>query len=225
MNKADGEPFELTPAENFKRAKVEHYLERANEYMQMARFTTARKTLDTVFMLDPENSEARVLQQTIDDALTQIMHRGNGYPRVGETGEGEAKRSYRSELVLVVDQDEPLLVSLVQALRQYGFQAVGAGSYDEAIETLAVVRPDVVISEVNFESGPRGFDLYLWLKTNAAQNNIPFLFLAARIDRDMLIAGKRFGVDDLILKPVDNDVVTASIINCLARRRTMAKSA
>jgi len=216
---------ESTPAEGFRRAKIEHYLERAQEFFQMARFTTARKTLETVFTLDPENGEARTLRQVIDEALDQIIHRGNGLSRHPENGEQEARRAYRSELVLVVDQDEPLLVSLVQALRQYGFQAIGAGSYDEAIETLAVVRPDVVISEVNFESGPRGFDLYLWLKTNAAQSNIPFLFLAARIDRDMLIAGKRFGVDDLILKPVDNDVVTASIINCLARRRTVAKSA
>lgn len=224
MSTSEEDVKELAPGESFRRAKIEHYIERVQEYVQMARFNVARKTLDTVFSLDPSNSEARGLQRTIDDAIGQIVHRGNGQVKAGEGQDHEGRRSYRSELVLVVDQDEILLTSLVQALRQYGFQAVGAGSYDEAIETLAVVRPDVVISEVNFESGPRGFDLYLWLKTNAGQNNIPFLFLAARIDRDMLIAGKRFGVDDLILKPVDNDVVTASIINCLARRRTMAKA-
>ena len=224
MSTIEESTHEAPPGENFRKAKIEHYLERVQEYVQMARFNAARKALDTVFTLDPSNPDARGLQQNIDEAIGQIVHRGNGLAKPGESPEPETRRSYRSELVLVVDQDEVLLTSLVQALRQYGFQAVGAGSYDEAIETLAVVRPDVVISEVNFESGPRGFDLYLWLKTNAAQHNIPFLFLAARIDRDMLIAGKRFGVDDLILKPVDNDVVTASIINCLARRRTMAKA-
>ncbi len=225
MERPEEHSEELTPAESFKRAKIEHYLDRAQEFVHMARFNSARKTLDNVFTIDPENNDARTLQKVIDESLTQLVHRGNGLTRLGDTGEQEGRRSYRSELVLVVDQDESLLVSLIEALRQYGFQAIGAGSYEEAVETLAVVRPDVVISEVNFESGPRGFDLYLWLKTNAVQNNIPFLFLAARIDRDMLIAGKRFGVDDLILKPVDNDVVTASIMNCLARRRNVAKSA
>lgn len=223
MNTSEDIPTDLTPAESFRRAKVEHYLERAQEFVQMSRYGVARKALDSIFSIDPENVEAKDLSKTIDDAISHILHRGNGQPN--EHSEQQGRRPYRSELVLVVDQDERLLVSLTQSLRQYGFQAVAAGSYEEAVETLTMIKPDVVISEVNFESGPRGFDLYLWLKTNAGQYNIPFLFLAARIDRDMLIAGKRFGVDDLILKPVDNDVVTASIINCLARRRTVAQSA
>lgn len=122
---------------------------------------------------------------------------------------------------MIVDQDERLLVSLTGTLRRYGFMAIAASSYDEAVESYAMVKPEVVISEVNFETGPRGFDLYLWLKTNSGNEDLPFLFLATRIDRDTLIAGKRFGVDDLILKPVDDDVVIASVINSLSRRKIM----
>jgi PleD family two-component response regulator len=76
-----------------------------------------------------------------------------------------------------------------------------------------------VISEVNFENGPLGFDLYLWVRTNQATAGIPFVFLAMKIDRDTLIAGKKVGVDDFILKPLDADVVTASVIQCLSRKR------
>ncbi len=215
---------ELNPAEGFRRAKIEHYLERAQEYYQMARLTAVRKVLEQVYTIEANNAEAKALGGLVEESLGQMLHRGNGNVKPATEGEQGVRRPHRSELVLVVDQDERLLASLIQSLRQYGFQAVGAGSYDEAVETLAIIRPDVVISEVNFENGPRGFDLYLWLKTNAGQYNIPFLFLAARIDKDMLIAGKRFGVDDLILKPVDNDVVTASIINCLARRRSLSQA-
>jgi len=225
MGTGDEVPGDLSPAESFRRAKIEHYLERAQEYVLMSRFGMARKVLEGIFAIDPDNSEAKLLSRGVDEALSAILHRGNGQARQHDATEQQSRRPYRSELVLVVDQDERLLVSLTQSLRQYGFQAIAAGSYEEAVETLTMIKPDVVISEVNFESGPRGFDLYLWLKTNAGQYNIPFLFLAARIDRDMLIAGKRFGVDDLILKPVDNDVVTASIINCLSRRRIVAQSA
>jgi DNA-binding response OmpR family regulator len=96
---------------------------------------------------------------------------------------------------------------------------IGAGSYEEAVEALGTVQPDIILSEVNFAQGSRGFDLYLWLRTNSAFMDTPFMFLAARVDRDTLIAGKRFGVDDFILKPVDREVVTASIVNCLSRRR------
>jgi DNA-binding response OmpR family regulator len=121
--------------------------------------------------------------------------------------------------VLVVDQDERLLLELAVSLSRSGFQVVGAGTYDEAIEALGTMKPDIVISEVNFENGPKGFDLYLQLRTNSAFMDTPFMFLATRVDRDTLIAGKRFGVDDFVVKPADSEVITASIINCLARRK------
>jgi FixJ family two-component response regulator len=38
----------------------------------------------------------------------------------------------------------------------------------------------------------------------------------------MLVAGKRFGVDDFIQKPADAEIVTASIANSLNHRRKTA---
>ena len=181
----------------------------------MARYNSARKIVEIVFAIDPENEEGKNLLSLVEENLFRINHRNNG---ASAHGNGERRRT---DLVLIVDQDERLLMSLTESLRRYGYAAIGAANYEEAIEVLGEVTPDVVISEVNFENGPRGFDLYLWVKTNAASTETPFLFLAARLDRDVLIAGKRFGVDDFILKPADNEVVTASIANCLARRKNL----
>jgi PleD family two-component response regulator len=215
----DEEIQNLSPAEAYRRAKVDHYLERARECFQMGRYLSASKSLDDVFGLEKDNAAAKELRRAAAEALAQIKNR----PRNGDAGpagdDGTPGRSRRKEVVLVVDQDERLLTSLIGTLHKYGFLATSAASYDEAVETFVAAKPDVVISEVNFESGPRGYDLYLWLKTNYAGESIPFLFLATRIDRDTLIAGKRFGVDDMILKPVDDDVVIASVINCLSRRK------
>lgn len=221
QNTEDAEDLErLTPRERFLRAKIDHYFERAEECVQMARYTVAKKFIEKVLSLDPENGACKNLEHLIDEQLLKIAHRGNG-PSNGEVPAGSvASRRRKSELVLVVDQDEHLLASLSVALRHYGFGVISAASYEEAIETLSLIAPDVVISEVNFESGPRGFDLYHWLKTHVNGRDIPFLFLAARIDRETLIAGKRFGVDDFILKPVDDEVITASVVNCLARRKS-----
>ena len=208
----------LTPAEAFRRAKVDHFLQHVRDYVDMGRYLAGLKTLDTVFGLDSTNEEGKLLKGDIDDLVSHILKRmTNGK---GER-EGEVQsRPRRSDLVMIVDQDERLLVSLTGTLRKYGFMAIGASSYEEALETYSMFRPEVVISEVNFETGPKGFDLYLWLKTNAGNQDVPFLFLATRIDRETLIAGKRFGVDDLIMKPVDDDVVIASVINCITRRKT-----
>lgn len=208
----------LTPAEAFRRAKVDHFLQHVRDYVEMGRYLAGLKTLDTVFGLDSSNEEGKLLKGNIDDLVAHVLKRMTN-------GKKEAEREVhsrprRSDLVMIVDQDERLLVSLTGTLRKYGFMAIGASSYEEALETYSMFRPEVVISEVNFETGPKGFDLYLWLKTNAGNQDVPFLFLATRIDRETLIAGKRFGVDDLIMKPVDDDVVIASVINCITRRKT-----
>jgi PleD family two-component response regulator len=215
----DEEIQNLSPAEAYRRAKVDHYMERARECFQMGRYLGASRLIDAVFGLEKENAEAEELRRAAAAALAQIEERPKNGNGGADRDNGTQGRSRRKEVVLLVDQDERLLTSLVGTLHRYGFLAISAASYDEAMETFAAAKPDVVISEVNFDSGPRGYDLYLWLKTNHADESIPFLFLATQIDRDALIAGKRFGVDDMILKPVDDDVVIASVINCLARRK------
>jgi CheY-like chemotaxis protein len=208
----------LPPRERFLRAKADHFLRKAEECIQMARFSAARRYIGRAEEIDPENAGGKALQSVIEGYLFDIQHRGNG------NGTNGTKRR-RSELVLLVDQDERLLASMGEALRRYGFQVLGAVNYDEAVETMSLITPDVVVSEVNFENGPRGFDLFQWMKNNLTSRSIPFLFLASRIDRETLIAGKRFGVDDFLQKPVDEGVVSASILNCLARRRPALLSA
>jgi PleD family two-component response regulator len=210
----------LVTRDAYRLAKAEHYLQRAEEYVQMARYGIARRTMETVISLDPDNQACKTLRQRIEQHIEQIRRRANGMANPVSERENGSRRHARSELVLVVDQDEQLLISLHESLRRDGFQTIGAGSFEEAVEVLSNVVPDIVISEVNFENGPRGFDLYSWVKTNGRMGSIPFVFLAAKFDRDLLIAGKRFGVDDFILKPVDNEVVTASVQNCLTRRKS-----
>ncbi|HUI11092.1 MAG TPA: response regulator [Bacteroidota bacterium] len=208
----------LTPAEAFRRAKIDHFLQHVREYVDMGRYIASLRTLDTVFGLDSGNDEGKLLKGTIDGLVDHLLKRSSNGK--GDSAAEPHPRPRRTDLVMIVDQDERLLISLTGTLRRYGFMAIGASSYEEALETFSMFRPEVVISEVNFETGPKGFDLYLWLKTNAGNNEVPFLFLATRIDRETLIAGKRFGVDDLIMKPVDDDVVIASVINCLTRKRS-----
>jgi PleD family two-component response regulator len=205
--------------QGFFKAKVEHYLQRAEGYIRTARFIPARDTVETVLSLDPENAAGKSLEKRVEYILNTIAQRGNQV-HASNNGDGmEWTRPRRDELVMIVDQDERLVESLVERLRKHGFNVVASASYDEAMKTLSLVRPDLIISEVNFENGPAGFDLYLWIRTNALMCETPFLFLATKIDREMLIAGKRLGVDDFVFKPVDHDVVMASIINCLSRRK------
>ncbi|MGA9115169.1 MAG: response regulator [Bacteroidota bacterium] len=197
---------------DYRRARLEHYLDRAQECLSMRRYLAARTPLESVLSLDPANSQARSLQEKIHDSLSSLSR------PFREMAPGEPGRRTGSLLVMTVDQDENLLLRMARGMTRYGFLSVSAGNYREAVELLGRIRPDIIFSEVNFENGPAGFDLYLWVRTNARLEDVPFIFLASRVDREALIAGKRLGVNDFITKPFDEAVVHASIVSVLGRR-------
>jgi PleD family two-component response regulator len=217
----------MTPQEQFRHAKVDHFLERAEDLRRMARFPAARRAVDLALALDPGNPPCLVSREEIEQNLADFAHHGNGngtvfgHEKVREdNGIGRPGGSLkRGESVLMVDQDEQVLLRFAGSLRKHGYRFLGAGSYEEALEILSLTHPDIVVSEVNFEQGALGFDLFLWMRTNTPYVGIPFLFHATRIDRDVLIAGKRFGVDDFIVKPADDDVIAAAVAQSLLRRR------
>lgn len=202
----------MTPREMYHQARIEHFVRRAYELVRMGRYAQARRAVDAILAVDPSSGDGQALRSQIGTVLEDLSrrHTGNG------SGNGHAKRG---ELVLCVDQDERVLAGLGTSLRRHGYRSMGAASYDEATEVLAELMPDVVVSEVNFEAGPRGFDLFLWMRSNASYSGIPFLFHATRIDREILIAGKRFGVDDFVVKPADGEVIAAAVAQVLLRRK------
>ena len=206
----------MTPRETYHQAKIDHFVRRTSEFIRMGRYSQARKAVDLVLAMDPSNGDGQALRSQIEMTLEELTHRHNGKGNGNGHGNGHTRRD---ELVLCVDQDERVLTGLGTTLRRHGYRCMGAASYDEATEVLAALVPDVVVSEVNFEAGPRGFDLFLWMRSNPSYKEIPFLFHATRLDREILIAGKRFGVDDFIAKPADGEVIAAAVAQTLQRRK------
>ena len=198
---------------SYREAKVEHYLERAQELLKMSRYEPALNALRTLFRLDPQQHDALELQKEISAELRSL---DTARPF---SGTKQQLKIRRNELVMFVDQDERMLTELSTELRRYGFRVVGAANFDEATEVLTNFKPDLILSEVNFENGPVGFDLYVWIRNNAQLAAIPFFFLATCVTREMIIAGKRMGVDEFIMKPLDSEVVIASVIKCLAQKK------
>ena len=207
----------LTP-DDYRRAKAEHYLEHAQECIGMSRFNAAREAIRKVAELDPESGAYRDLERVVSERLDRLTHHSNGN---GQAQPGRATPRERAATVLLVDQDERVLMSLSHSLHREGVETVGASSFEEAVEVLATLQPDVIVSEVNFESGPEGLELFHRIRSNGALSTTSFIFFAARLDHDIMVAGKRFGVDDFIAKPADDDLVVASIRNCIARRRSL----
>lgn len=113
--------------------------------------------------------------------------------------------------ILLVDEDNDTLLELATKLRAQSYAVIAAGTLDEAFAALGSVTVDAVISEVNFSDGVFGFDLFEFVRSQSGRNRVPFIFMSAVLDRTTLLIGKRLGVDDLLTKPVDTELLVATL--------------
>lgn len=203
----------LAPSEALRRAKVQYYLERAEEESLCARYSAALRSLKNTLKLDGGNLRANELEQEVLNRLGQIT----GDPAAGGAAYQGGIATRRSSVIMIADQDPRVLSGLSWTLQHYGFPTIGAGSFEEAVEAVTSCVPRVVLSEVNFESGSRGLDLFEAVRQIRSAHDVVFIFMALRVERELEIAGHRLGVDGFVLKPFDNEVVAATILSCLSR--------
>ena len=113
--------------------------------------------------------------------------------------------------VLVVD-DEPDVRGLVAAdLRYAGLEVLCACGGEEALALLQACPVHVVVSDI-LMPGMNGLELLKATRALGPEHAaIPFIFLSALDAREDVIAAKRLGVDDYLTKPIDFDLLTATI--------------
>ena len=127
-----------------------------------------------------------------------------------------SRGSYAGRTALVVDDDE-MVVALVEAgLRDAGLQVVTASDGYEALDRLAELVPDVIVSDINM---PRmdGFALVSRLRADPTTRSVPLLFLTSRTGADDVLQGLRLGADDYVRKPFELAEVVARVLAKLER--------
>lgn len=114
-------------------------------------------------------------------------------------------------LILCVEDEESLRRDIAEELTEVGYRVVEAASYEEARSQLAVVRPDLILCDICLP-GMDGYDLLRSLQANPDDYaDIPFIFLSALADRREVVEGKQLGADDYLTKPVDFDLMLATV--------------
>lgn len=112
---------------------------------------------------------------------------------------------------LVVDDDE-MVVALVRAgLEAEGVEVLTAADGVEALDQLAQVVPDVVVSDVNMP-GMDGFALVSRLRAEPATRSVPLVFLTSRSETDDVLTGLSLGADDYIRKPFHLPELVARVL-------------
>ncbi|MCZ7527193.1 MAG: response regulator transcription factor [Acidimicrobiia bacterium] len=122
--------------------------------------------------------------------------------------------------LLVVDDEEPLVELLRDALRFAGFDVRTARGGLEALQVAADQHPDLLVLDVNLPDLD-GFEVCRRLRRDG--DDVPVVFLTARDDPDDLRVGFTRGGDDYVTKPFSLEELNLRIQAVL--RRTLGRGA
>jgi two-component system response regulator MtrA len=111
-------------------------------------------------------------------------------------------------VILVVDDDGPILLLMRSLLREFGFEPVAADSGPKAIDAARDRRPDLILLDRHMP-GMSGDDVLTALRDEPGLSGIPIFILSGEPLAPAEIA--RLGVTGAILKPFDVPQLVATI--------------
>lgn len=126
--------------------------------------------------------------------------------------------------ILVCEDEAALRAYIVAVLREAGYAVSEAADGAIAQTLLETIRPDLVLCDISM---PRvgGLELLSHVReTRPDLAEVPFLFLTALVAREQVLAGKRAGADDYLVKPIDHEIMLATVAAHLRQVARMRSS-
>jgi response regulator NasT len=121
--------------------------------------------------------------------------------------------------ILVVDDDRLVLASLTRGLREAGYEVSEASNGDEAFELARGRNPDLALLDVRMP-GMSGIELGRLLREHTG---VPFLYLSAYGQADIVQHATEHGALGFLVKPLDVPQILPSIEAALARAADIRK--
>jgi CheY-like chemotaxis protein len=115
-----------------------------------------------------------------------------------------------AEKILLVDDNTTNLQVLFQALSPEGYELLVAQSGEQALETAAEAKPDLVLLDVKMP-GIDGFETFRRLRAGEATAEIPVVFISAHANVESMDEAKVLGAEGYLTKPFQFDEVIAKV--------------
>ena len=117
----------------------------------------------------------------------------------------------RNMRILIVDDYATMLRILRNLLKQLGFENVHEASDGQAaLKQFETYKYDLVISDWNMEP-MTGFDLLRAVRSNPETAATKFIMITAESATENVIAAKRAGVNNYIIKPFTSEILQGKI--------------
>lgn len=119
--------------------------------------------------------------------------------------------------LLIADDDRVVLFTLAEGLREAGFEVIEARDGRRALELCIDTPPDLALLDIRMP-GLNGLELARRLR---AETMVPFLFLTAYDDEDMVREAVKLGALGYLVKPLDVPRLVPMVRMALARSREL----
>ena len=126
-----------------------------------------------------------------------------------------------SAKILCIDDEPELRETIVEELTDVGYETVEADNGRTGLAAIVENQPDLVLCDINMPEMD-GTQLLQNLRVNHPDlADMPFIFLTAQADRSAVLNGKKLGADDYLTKPIDFELLIATVEARLGQVRRM----
>ena len=116
--------------------------------------------------------------------------------------------------ILIVDDERQNCKLLEALLRPEGYLTLSAASGEEALASIALQAPDLILLDVMMP-GMDGHQVASLLKANPATASIPIIMVTALGDSSARLAGLNAGAEEFLTKPIDHAELRLRVRNLL----------
>jgi PAS domain S-box-containing protein len=125
-------------------------------------------------------------------------------------------------LVLVVD-DNPDVRGYVISIVRKDYDFISAAQGKEGLALLEKYRPDLILCDIMMPVMD-GYEFLRRVRANQELKSTPFIFLTAKADSDMKIAGLEEGADEYLVKPFNSLELLARMKSLLRIRQLVVET-
>lgn len=123
--------------------------------------------------------------------------------------------------ILCIEDEVDLRSVIVEELEEQGYETLEAVNGLEGLHAILKHKPDLVLCDVTMPE-MTGYEVLTVLRKDHPElANMPFLLLTALSGREDVVAGRKLGADDYLAKPIDFDLLAATISSRLAQVKRM----
>src|SRR5690606_10899134 len=131
--------------------------------------------------------------------------------RKGRSSMSKAIAEGQQATILCVEDEGDLREILAEELEDAGYAVVQAAHGKEALQRLGECRPDLILCDIAMPVMD-GYELLRLIREQMTDlSDVPFVFLTAQDGSGQITQGKHAGAADYLVKPINFDLMLATI--------------